>query len=101
VGGVALSAAFCFVGLYRRRRQHRWITSAYTMELVFDSIQLGTVLVAGVYPIGYLLVSLSMKGGTVEQNLPPGVGQDFLLGVLVVGGAATLVYTVFNYLKHL
>jgi hypothetical protein len=71
------------------------------MELVFDSIQLGTVLVGGVYPIVYLLYSAARNGGPIERNLPPGVGPEFLLGILLVGGAATLVYTAFNYRRHL
>lgn len=99
--GAGLSTILALIGLYRRRRRGRSISSGYTIGLVFDSIQFGAALAAGVYPILYLLYSISRYGSSVEQDLPPGVQQDFLLGILVVGGAATLVYTVFNYLKHL
>ncbi len=99
--GASLSIVFSVIGLYRRRSRARRITSGYTMELVFASIQLGATLAAGVFPIVWLLLSVARNGGPIEQNLPPGVHQDFLLGILLVGGAATLIYTVFNYLRNL
>jgi len=99
--GTILSLAFIAVGLASRFRRGRRIDSATTMELAFDAIQLGATLAAGVYPTGYLLISMSRNGGTIEQNLPRGVNNDFALGVLVVGMIATVIYTSFNYRKHL
>ena len=97
--GTILSLAF--IGIAFRFVRGRPIDSGTTMELAFDAIQLGATLAAGVYPTGYLLVSMSRNGGTIEENLPPGVNNDFALGVLVVGMIATVIYTVFNYRKHL
>jgi len=99
--GAICSVVLIIVGLVRRVLRHQPVDSGHTMELVFDAIQLGAALSVSAYPIGYLLWSMSRKGGLIEENLPPGVGQDVILGVLVIGGAATLVYTVFNYRKHL
>lgn len=99
--GAGLGVRFSLFGLYRRRTRGRSITSGYTTELAWDSIQLGVTLSAGVYPIAYLLTSIARYGGSVEQNLPPGVQQDFLLVILLVGGTTTLTYTAFGYLKHL
>jgi hypothetical protein len=99
--GASLSVVFSLIGLYRRAHRGQRITRAYTLELVFDAIQLGATLAGGVLPIVWLLVSTAKSGGPIERNLPPGMQEEALLGILVVGGATTLVYTIFNYRKHL
>jgi len=67
--GAGLSAIFTLFGIYRRRQRGRRISSAYTMELVFDSIQLGAAVSAGIFPILWLLVSIARNGGTIEAPL--------------------------------
>ncbi|HVE73721.1 MAG TPA: hypothetical protein VNA30_01320 [Mycobacteriales bacterium] len=52
------------------------------------------------FPAFWLLVSFSVRGGTIEANLPPGTDIHFLLVLLLVGTLMTMVYTAFGYRDH-
>lgn len=100
LAGVGLSIALVILGIERRRRSGLPVDSDYTAKLVWVALGLGMSLGSLVLPAAWLFVSLSIRGGTVEDNLLPGTDTRFLLAVLVVGTAMTLVYTLFGYRDH-
>lgn len=88
------------LGVRQRKRDGLPIDSAYTSKLVWVSLGLGMAIGSMIIPSLWLFISWSLRGGSVEDNLPPGVDGRFLLVILVVGASMTLVYTFFGYRDH-
>jgi hypothetical protein len=100
LAGLALSIVLIGLGIHRRWRKKVPVDSAYTSKLVWVSLGLGTSLGTLVPPAIWLLISYSIYGGRLEDNLPPGTDPKVLVGLLVVGTFMTMVYTVFGYRDH-
>jgi hypothetical protein len=47
------------------------------------------------------VVALTVRGGSIESNLPPGISEDALLGLVVLGAITTVVATMYRYYDHL
>ena len=97
LAGLGLSVLLVGFGLYRRRRGKLPIDSAYTAKLIWVSLGLGVSLGSLIFPAVWLAVSFSIRGGSVEDNLPPGTDARALLVIVTTGAAMTLVYTFFGY----
>jgi hypothetical protein len=49
----------------------------------------------------YVVVARAVRGGSIESNLPPGISEDALLGLVVLGAITTVVATMYRYYDHL
>ena len=88
-------------GLYRRRRCGLAADRAFASKLAWVSFGLASAVAGVIIPSLWLFVSLSVHGGTVEANVPPGYSVQFILGVLLIGAAFVAVSAVYGYLEHL
>lgn len=101
VAGFGLSILLFAYGIFHRlRREKLEVDSAYVSKLVWVALGFGMALIMVVAPAIWLFASLAVRGGTIEDNLPPGIAPQFLLGILVIGACMTLAYTFFGYRDH-
>ena len=101
LGTLILGLALMAFGLVRRRRRKQVIDQAYVQKLALVSLGAGSAIVGGALPVLWLLVSYSLRGGTVEDNLPPGFDVKAILTVVVVGGVVATISAIYGYLDHL
>lgn len=87
--------------LWIRRRLGRSIDHAYCLKLSAISAGIGSSAVGVFYPLVYVLVSRGWTGGTIAANLPPGVTEDALLGLAVLGGVVIALGAVYGLLEYL
>lgn len=97
---VVLIAILTLAGIHRRQRLGKPCDRAYVTRLVLNSAGLSAAVSGLIFPTLWLIISTMIRGGPIEQNLPPGFSADFLMAALVIGGAMTLVDTFFNYKEH-
>lgn len=96
-----LTAAFCIIGAHRRWRDGGDLDGAYLSKLASVSAGLGVGIGLGALPTTWILVSYAIYGGSVESNLPPGLGTGYLLlGFLVIAAPMALVYPIVGYRDH-
>lgn len=100
LAALGLGILLVALGIRQRKREGLPIDSAYTSKLVWVSLGLGMAIGSMIFPSLWLFVSWSLRGGRVEDNLPPGIDGRFLLVILVIGASMTLVYTFFGYRDH-
>jgi len=93
-------AALFFGGLWARRRRGVPATSAFRTTLFILAAGTGTAIVGSAVPL-YVILLRGVRGGSIEANLPPGISEDVLLNLVIVGAGITIVAAVGRYLDHL
>jgi hypothetical protein len=94
--GVVLTIGLFGWGIYKRWSGGPAPSSDYLNKLFFESLGLGTALVAlGV--TSWVLGSFVIRGSSLESNLPPGVSIETVLGLMVVGAVMTAINTFVSY----
>jgi hypothetical protein len=98
--GNVLSLAFLAFGIYRRRRDRSELDGPYLSRLVWVAVGFGMGTGAVAFPAFWVLISYTVRGGTIEDNLPSGMSPAVLLGLLLIGALMTCVYTFIGYRDH-
>ncbi len=99
--GAILTLCTFGVSFWIRRRRGQPTDQSFALKLVGISAGLGSITIGALYPLGYVLISKAISGGTIATNLPPGVTEDALLGMALVGGAIVTIGVVYGLLDHL
>ena len=86
-------------GLWARRRSGQPIDTPFTTTLTLMASGAGTAIVAGGLAL-WVVIARAIHGGTIDSNLPPGMSEDALLGLVVVGALITIVRAVSSLIDH-
>ena len=100
LAGLGLSIILIAIGIRQRRWRGLPVDSGYASKLVWVPLGLGGALGSLAFPATWLVVSFSIHGGRIEDNLPPGTDPKVLLGLFVVGTFFSILHTLFGYRDH-
>jgi hypothetical protein len=87
-------------GVWRRRRQSKNLDSTFMSTLAIRASAAGTTLMIGALSV-YVVVARAIRGGSIENSLPPGMSEDTLLSVVILGAIIAIVAAWYRYLEHL
>jgi hypothetical protein len=89
-----------FGGIWGRKRCGLEVSSAYRTDLAILVCGVGGALVTGIVPL-WVIARRAIYGGTIGDNLPSGVSEDVLLGLVIAGAIITIVAAVNRYLDRI
>lgn len=98
-GGCIGLVLFILVFIYRERTGLDNSAPICT-DIIWNGVQLGWGL-TGTGIVGWLFLSMMQRGGTIEQNLPPGVQVDALLAISLTGCLVGLAKVTGDFAEHL
>jgi hypothetical protein len=96
-----ISVATFIIGCYLRRKRGKAIDRQFANKLALAAGGIGGSAGGMVLPTVWLLVSWAVRGGSWQDNLPPGFELSFIMTVLPLGGALLLLHAVFSFIEHL
>ena len=96
-----IGVAVFFIGCRIRLKRGKRVDRHFAQKLVYISGGIGASAGGLVLPSLWFLVSQAIRGGPVQDNLPPGFDVSFMLAVLPIGGALLLLHAVFSFIEHL
>ena len=76
------------------------VDSSFMSTLVLNASAGGTTLLSGAVSL-YVVVARGVRGGSIESNLPPGISEDTLLGLVILGAMLAIVASMYRYFEHL
>lgn len=97
----AISVVAFIIGCRLRRTRGKPIDRQFANKLAIAAGGIGAGAGGMVLPSVWLLVSWALRGGSLQDNLPPGFEVGFVMAALPVGGALLLLNAVFSFIEHL
>jgi len=85
--GLGITGAYLLLKL----RNQEPVTSSDVMVGSLGGFTLALLLVEGFYPLVYMAVSYSLRGGTLDENLSPGATASYVSFASLVAIAGTLL----------
>lgn len=89
------------IGCQLRRKRGKRIDRHFAQKLVYVSGGIGASAGGLVFPSLWFLTFQTVRGGPIQDNLPPGFDIGFMLTVLPIGGALLLLHAIFSFIEHL
>src|SRR4051794_6536642 len=85
--GLIITGAYVLLKL----RSQRQLAGSDLVLGSVGSFTLAFLLVEGFFPLIYMAVSYSLRGGTLDENLPPGASPSYVTYASLVAIAGTLL----------
>ena len=96
-----ISVAAFIIGYRLRRKRNKPIDRQFANKLALAAGGIGASAGGMVLPTVWLLISWALRGGSWQDNLPPGFEIGFMMTVLPLGGALLLLHAVYSFIEHL
>ena len=97
----AISLVAFVIGCRLRLKRGKLIGRQFANELALAAGGIGGSAGGMVQPTVWLLISWAIRGGTWQDNLPPGFELGFMMTILPLGGALLLLHAVFSFIEHI